>query len=104
MGFVSQPVLVVRFLRRSCSPIDTITIAKTAQARVSVLLKPGCGDDLKLETRNQGVAWPRVEEKPGLPEAFTAHIRGLADLRSGSGALGHLGTSCRRSIPTRKGL
>jgi hypothetical protein len=59
---------------------------------------------LGLETRNQDLARPRVEEKPGLPEAFTAHFPRLADWCFGICKPGHFETSCRRSIPTRKGF
>jgi len=34
---------------------------------------------LRLGTRNQGLARPRVKEKSGLPEALEAHFRNMAD-------------------------
>jgi hypothetical protein len=46
------------------------------------------------------VAQPRVEEYPGLPEAFTEFFRRLAARRDGIGVPGQMGTSRHPSIPT----
>jgi hypothetical protein len=64
----------------------------------------GTAGSLRIKTRNQGVARPQVEEKSGLPEAFTAHFQITEDWRFGTGMPGHIETSCRRSIPTGKGF
>src|SRR5580700_2424052 len=70
----------------------------------SFLQNAGMAGSLRLETRNQEVARPRVKENPGLPEAFTVHFRSRAGRHFGTGTPGRFETSCRLSIPTRKGF
>ena len=74
------------------------------QLHKSFVQNAGMAGSLRLETRNQEVARPRVKENPGLPEAFTVHFRSRAGRHFGTGMPGRFETSCRLSIPTRKGF